>query len=175
MQWYRIRVNKFPPTTDTLFATSLKVVRSQWTTCLESVLWQRNHGKKTGIVVQRSYGVFRCELWWKRPRVQRSVIFLQWNKCKSIRFGRAARFWLWWNSLKRWICEVAEAKTVRRTPMRNIVKEKPKPKGNECQADTPLKSFELFFDYAVITEFETWTNQKIENVKTSYTSKPGFL
>jgi len=38
-----------------------------------------------------------------------------------------------------------------------------------------LKSFELFFDDAVITEIVTWTNQKIENVKTSYTSKPGFL
>jgi len=32
-------------------------------------------------------------------------------------------------------------KAVRRTPMRNIVKEKPGPKGNGCQADTPLKSF----------------------------------
>jgi len=27
----------------------------------------------------------------------------------------------------------------------------------------------------MITEIVTWTNQKIENVKTSYTSKPGFL
>ena len=66
-------------------------------------------------------------------------------------------------------------KAVRRTPMRNIVKEKPGPKGNGCQADTPLKSFELFFDDALITEIVTWTNQKIDNVKTSYTSKPGFL
>jgi hypothetical protein len=40
---------------------------------------------------------------------------------------------------------------------------------------TPLKSFELFFDYAMITEIVAWTNQKIENVKTSYISKPGFL
>jgi len=40
---------------------------------------------------------------------------------------------------------------------------------------TPLKSFELFFDDAVITEIVTWTNQEIENVKTSYTSKLGFL
>ena len=61
-------------------------------------------------------------------------------------------------------------KAVRRTPMRNIVKEKPGPKGNGCQTDTPLKSFELFFDDAMITEIVTWTNQKIENVKTSYTS-----
>ena len=38
-----------------------------------------------------------------------------------------------------------------------------------------MKSFELFFDDAMITEIVTWTNQKIENVKTSYTSKPGFL
>jgi len=38
-----------------------------------------------------------------------------------------------------------------------------------------LKSFKLFFDDAVITEIVTWTNQKIENVKTTYTSKPGFL
>jgi len=27
----------------------------------------------------------------------------------------------------------------------------------------------------MLTEIVTWTNQKIENVKTSYTSKPGFL
>ena len=40
-----------------------------------------------------------------------------------------------------------------------------RPKGNGCQAHTPLKSFELFFDDAVITEIVTWTNQKIENVK----------
>jgi hypothetical protein len=66
-------------------------------------------------------------------------------------------------------------KAVRRMPMRNIVKEKPGPKGNGCQADTPLKSFELFFDGTMITEIVTWTNQKIENVKTNYTSKPGFL
>jgi len=66
-------------------------------------------------------------------------------------------------------------KAVRRTPIRNTVKEKPGPKGNGCQADTPLKSFELFFDDAMKTEIVTWTNQKIENVKTSHTSKPGFL
>jgi len=36
--------------------------------------------------------------------------------------------------------------------MRNIVKEKPEPKGNGCQGDTPLKSFELFFDDAMITD-----------------------
>ena len=66
-------------------------------------------------------------------------------------------------------------KAVRRTPVRNIVKEKPGPKGNGCQADTPLKSFELFFDDAMITEIVTWTNQKIENVNTNYTIKPGFL
>jgi len=66
-------------------------------------------------------------------------------------------------------------KAVRRTPMRNIVKEKPGPKGNGCQADTSLKLFALFFDDAMITEIVTWTKQKIENVKTSYTSKPGFL
>jgi len=38
-----------------------------------------------------------------------------------------------------------------------------------------LKSFELFFDDAVTTEIVTWTNQKTENVKSSYTSKAGFL
>ena len=37
-------------------------------------------------------------------------------------------------------------KAVRRTPMGNFVKEKPGSKRNGCQADTPLKSFELFFD-----------------------------
>ena len=61
-------------------------------------------------------------------------------------------------------------KVVRRTPMGNIVKEKPGHKGNGCKADTHLKSFELFFDYTVIREIVTWVNQKIENVKTSYTS-----
>jgi len=66
-------------------------------------------------------------------------------------------------------------KTVRRTPMRNIVNEKPGPKGNGCQADTHLILFELFFDDAVITEIVTWTDQKMENVKTSYTNKPGYL
>jgi len=38
-----------------------------------------------------------------------------------------------------------------------------------------LKLFELFFDDTMITEIVTMTNQTIENVKTSYTSKPGFL
>jgi len=38
-----------------------------------------------------------------------------------------------------------------------------------------LKSFDLFFDGTMITEIVTWTNQEIKNVKTSYTSKPGFL
>jgi hypothetical protein len=61
-------------------------------------------------------------------------------------------------------------KAVRRTPMRNNVKEKAGPNGNGFQAATSLKSFELFFDDAVIREIVTWTNQKIENVKTSYTS-----
>ena len=60
-------------------------------------------------------------------------------------------------------------KAVGRTPMRNIVKEKPGPKWNGCQADTPLKSFESFFEDAVITEIVIWTNQAIENLKTSYT------
>ena len=49
--------------------------------------------------------------------------------------------------------------------MRNNFKEKSGLKGNGCQADKPLKSFELFFDDAVITEIVTWTNQEIENVK----------
>jgi len=61
-------------------------------------------------------------------------------------------------------------KAVRITAMRNIVKEKAGLKGNGCQADKPLKSFELFFDDAVITEIVTWTNQTIENVKTSCTN-----
>jgi len=42
--------------------------------------------------------------------------------------------------------------------VRNIVKEKPGPKRNGCQADTPLKLFELFFDDAMKTEIVTWTN-----------------
>jgi len=59
--------------------------------------------------------------------------------------------------------------------MRNIVKEKPGLKVNGCQEDTTLKSFELFLDEAVIGEIVRWLNQKIENVKTSYTSKVAFL
>jgi hypothetical protein len=62
-------------------------------------------------------------------------------------------------------------KAVRRTPMRNIVIEKPGPKGSGFQADTHLKSFELFFCDTIITEIVTWTKQNIENVKTSSTSK----
>jgi hypothetical protein len=38
-----------------------------------------------------------------------------------------------------------------------------------------LKSFELFFDDAMITEIVEWTNQKIENMKINYTIKTGFL
>jgi hypothetical protein len=56
------------------------------------------------------------------------------------------------------MCGHRSQKAARRTPMRNIVKEKPGPKGNGFQADTHLKSFELFFDYATITEFVAWTN-----------------
>jgi hypothetical protein len=59
-QWYRISVNKIPPTIDSLFATSLQVVGFQWATRLESVRWQRDHAKTTGIVEQRRSGVFRC-------------------------------------------------------------------------------------------------------------------
>ena len=55
MQWYRLVVNKIPPTIDALFATSLQVVRSHCATCLESVWWQRDHGKTTGIVMQPHY------------------------------------------------------------------------------------------------------------------------
>jgi len=51
MQWYRLGVNKIPSTIDSLFATSLQVVRSHCATCLESVRWQRDHGKTTGIVM----------------------------------------------------------------------------------------------------------------------------
>jgi len=60
MQWYHIRVNKIPPTIDSLFATSLHVVRSESATRLESVQWQRDHGKTTGTVDQRRSGMFRC-------------------------------------------------------------------------------------------------------------------
>jgi len=49
MQWYSIGVNKIPPTIDTLFATSLQVVRSHCATCLDNVRWQRDHAKTTGL------------------------------------------------------------------------------------------------------------------------------
>ena len=37
-----------------------------------------------------------------------------------------------------------KSKAIRRTPMRNIVREKTVPKGNGCQADTHFKSFSYF-------------------------------
>jgi len=43
-------------------------------------------------------------------------------------FGRAGYVWS------------QKPKAVRRTPVHNIVKEKPGPKGNGCQADTTFKS-----------------------------------
>ena len=49
-----------------------------------------------------------------------------------------------------------------RTPKRNIVTSTPGPKGKGLEADTPLKSFELFFDDSMVSEIATWTNQKIE-------------
>lgn len=68
-----------------------------------------------------------------------------------------------------------KSKSVRRTPMRNTVKQKLGSIGNGCQADTPLKAFDLFFDDAMTTEIVTWTNQKIENVKSSYKRNAGFV
>ena len=52
-----------------------------------------------------------------------------------------------------------EPKNARRTPRRNIVTSTPGPKGIKLKADTPLKSFELFFDDFVLSEIVTWTNQ----------------
>ena len=67
-----------------------------------------------------------------------------------------------------------ESKNARRTPRRNIVISTPGPKGIGLKADTPLKSFELFFDDFVLLEIVTWTNQKIENVRKAYTIRSGF-
>ena len=64
---------------------------------------------------------------------------------------------------------VAEAKSCQKNT--NVQYCQRETKGYGCQAHTPLKSFELFFDDTVIREIVTWTNQKIENVKTSYTRK----
>jgi len=51
----------------------------------------------------------------------------------------------------------------------------PGPKRNGFHEDSPLKSFVSFFDDAMIKEIATWTNPKIENVKSSYRSKSGFM
>ena len=67
-----------------------------------------------------------------------------------------------------------EPKNARRTPRRNIVTSTPGLKGIGLKADTPLKSFELFFDDFVLSEIVTWTNQKIENVREAYTIISGF-
>ena len=58
-----------------------------------------------------------------------------------------------------------EPKNAGRTPRRNIVTSTPGPKGKGLEADTPLKSFELFFDDSMVSEIATWTNQKIEKVR----------
>ena len=67
-----------------------------------------------------------------------------------------------------------EPKNARRTPRRNIVTSTPGLKGKGLEADTPLKSFELFFDDSVVSEIATWTNQKIEKVRKAYTIRSGF-
>ena len=70
---------------------------------------------------------------------------------------------------------VTEAKSCQKNTNAKYCQRETRTEGNGCQADAPLKSFELFFDDATMTETAAWTNQKIENVKTTYTSKPGFL
>ena len=55
-----------------------------------------------------------------------------------------------------------EPKNARRTPRQNIVTSTPGLKGKGLEADTPLKSFKLFFDDSMVSEIATWTNQKIE-------------
>jgi len=59
--------------------------------------------------------------------------------------------------------------------MRNIFEENPGSERNVYQAEAHLKSFQLFFEEAVITDIVTWTNQKFVNVKNSYTSKAVIL
>ena len=65
-------------------------------------------------------------------------------------------------------------KNARRTPRRNIVTSTPGLKGKGLEADTPLKSFELFFDDSMVSKIATWTNQKIEKVRKAYTIRFGF-
>ena len=59
-------------------------------------------------------------------------------------------------------------KNTRRTPRQNIITGIPGPEGSDLAGNTPLKSFQFFFDNAMITEFVTCTNQKIENVTKDY-------
>ena len=70
---------------------------------------------------------------------------------------------------------IADAKSCQKNTNAQYCQGETRGERNGCQADTPLKSFELLFDDDVTTEIVTWTNRKIENVKTSYTSKAGFL
>ena len=67
-----------------------------------------------------------------------------------------------------------EPKKARRTPRRNIVTSTPGPKGIQLEADTPLKSFKLFFDDFMLSEIVTWINRKIEKVRKAYTIRSGF-
>jgi len=70
---------------------------------------------------------------------------------------------------------VAEAKSCHKNTNAQYCQRETRTERECMSTDTPLKSFELFFDGAVITEIVTWTNKKTENVKTSYRSKRGFL
>ena len=67
-----------------------------------------------------------------------------------------------------------EPTNARRTPRRNIVTSTPGPKCVGLAADTPLKSFELFFDDSMLSEIVTRTNQKIEKAREAYTIRSGF-
>ena len=67
-----------------------------------------------------------------------------------------------------------EPKNARRISRRNIVTSTLGSKGIGLEADTPLKSFELFFDDSVLSANVTWTNQKIGKVRKAYTIRSGF-
>ena len=166
MQWYRIGVNKIPPTIDTVFATCLQVVRSHCATYLESIRWQKDHGKTRGLscndillcldvlsdVDSEHEADIEDSLSWDESDPDSEEVSDSYSEISASEsdseekqdvdsgeiLGKDGYVW----SQKR--------KSVRITPMRNIVKEKPRPKGNGSQADTPLKSFELFFDDVVI-------------------------
>ena len=156
MQWYLIRGNKILPTINTLFATSLQVARSHCATCLEGARWQRDHAKTTGIVVQRHLACLDVlsdvdseqevdiedSLSWDESDPESKEVSVSYSEISASESDSEEKQDVGSGEIlgKDGYVWSRKPKAVRRTQMRNIVKEKPGPKGNGCQADTTFKS-----------------------------------